>query len=163
MFQVNIVVVNPFLVLCPLSSSQERTGKSVLQAVDHMDDGTPINLTVSIDENKVNHFKTSRYSLSKEVQDSPTRAWLQSCLWSNFNKIIYVCPVTVAPSPLQRHQQHQSLSIFKFSYIRENKLISGLIFSDRKRAQQIANSKYQSYLATGPCRKKRSSTTFDHC
>jgi len=34
--------------------TKERTGKSVLQAVDHMDDGTPITLTVSIDEDKGN-------------------------------------------------------------------------------------------------------------
>ncbi|XP_022798938.1 5-oxoprolinase-like isoform X3 [Stylophora pistillata] len=32
--------------------TKERTGKSVLQAVEHMDDGTQINLTVSIDEHK---------------------------------------------------------------------------------------------------------------
>ncbi|KAL9974396.1 hypothetical protein ACROYT_G011420 [Oculina patagonica] len=31
---------------------KERTGKSVLRALDHMDDGTPISLTVSIDEDK---------------------------------------------------------------------------------------------------------------
>ncbi|CAH3139957.1 unnamed protein product [Porites lobata] len=34
--------------------TKERTGRSVLQALDHMDDGTPINLTVSIDEDKGN-------------------------------------------------------------------------------------------------------------
>lgn len=41
----------------------------MLQALDHMDDGTPINLTVSIDEDKVNHSKSSaRYSLGKDAQ-----------------------------------------------------------------------------------------------
>lgn len=51
------------------SSPQNWTGKSVLQALDHMDDGTPINLTVSIDEDKVNHSKSSaRYSLGKDAQ-----------------------------------------------------------------------------------------------
>lgn len=34
--------------------TKERTGRSVLQALDNMDDGTPINLTVSIDEDKGN-------------------------------------------------------------------------------------------------------------
>lgn len=57
--------MNPFLTLLSLLSPQVRTGKSVLQAVDHMDDGTPINLTVSINEEKVNHPKTPRYSLGK--------------------------------------------------------------------------------------------------
>lgn len=57
--------MNPFLTLLSLLSPQVRAGKSVLQAVDHMDDGTPINLTVSINEEKVNHPKTPRYSLGK--------------------------------------------------------------------------------------------------
>ena len=32
---------------------QLRTGKTVLQSEDYMDDGSPIKLTVTIDENKV--------------------------------------------------------------------------------------------------------------
>lgn len=32
---------------------QLRTGKSVLHSVDYMDDGSPINLTVTINENEV--------------------------------------------------------------------------------------------------------------
>ena len=50
----------------------------MLHAVDHMDDGTPINLTVSIDEEKVNHPKTPRYSLGKEVNMQSSREWMRS-------------------------------------------------------------------------------------
>lgn len=36
-----------------LSNRQERTGKTVLSAEDHMDDGSRIKLTISIDEKEV--------------------------------------------------------------------------------------------------------------
>ena len=66
-YQVNGVVVKP---LWHLLSLQERTGKSVLHAVDHMDDGTPINLIVSIDEEKVNHPRTSRTTTTRSTTTS---------------------------------------------------------------------------------------------
>lgn len=47
---------------CNCTLCQERTGKSVLQAVEHMDDGTLINLTVSIDERKVQFILCGSFS-----------------------------------------------------------------------------------------------------
>lgn len=43
-----------------LLNRQERTGKTLLSAEDHMDDGSRIKLTISIDEKEVDslHMRT---------------------------------------------------------------------------------------------------------
>ena len=45
--------------------TKERTGKAVLEATDYMDDGSPIKLTVNIDETKVNDKFFIKQSHSK--------------------------------------------------------------------------------------------------
>lgn len=49
-----------FVTLVFLLHPKERTGKTVLSAEDHMDDGSRIKLTISIDEKEVcnRHVKT---------------------------------------------------------------------------------------------------------
>ena len=49
-----------FVTFVFLLNRQERTGKTVLSAEDHMDDGSRIKLTISIDEKEVDslHMRT---------------------------------------------------------------------------------------------------------